>query len=170
RLAQRCERVVVVGQSMGGTLTLWLAARHRDIAGIVCVNPLAQPLADEVLEMVRDMVAQGELIVPGGSDVADSSVEDLAYEGTPLPPLLSLMTAVTALAERYGEISCPLLLLTSRHDHTVDPVQSDVLAEMYGGPVERVTLERGYHVATVDYDKDVVFARAVEFARRVTSD
>ena len=38
-----------------------------------------------------------------------------------------------------------------------------------GGPVERVLLERSYHVATQDYDKQLVFDRTVEFARRVTA-
>lgn len=171
RLAERCYRVVVVGQSMGGTLTLWLAARHPAIAGLVCVNPLTRPLDAEVIDMVKGMVAEGELIAPGtGSDVADPTVEDLAYEGTPLVPLLSLMDGVAALGEHYGDITCPLLLFTSRHDHTVDPAQSDALAAAYGGPVERVMLERGYHVATVDYDKEIILARAVEFARQVTAD
>jgi carboxylesterase len=37
------------------------------------------------------------------------------------------------------------------------------------GPVERVTLERSYHVATIDYDKDLINDRAVAFARRLTA-
>ena len=32
-----------------------------------------------------------------------------------------------------------------------------------------VVLRDSYHVATLDYDKDIVFERAVEFARRVTA-
>jgi carboxylesterase len=37
------------------------------------------------------------------------------------------------------------------------------------GPVERVTLERSFHVATLDYDKDEIERRAVEFANKVTA-
>jgi carboxylesterase len=51
----------------------------------------------------------------------------------------------------------------------VPPVSSDILASRVSGPVERVTLERSYHVATLDYDKDDIAARAVDFARKVTS-
>ena len=40
--------------------------------------------------------------------------------------------------------------------------------EAVGGPVERVTLERSYHVATLDYDKDLINEKAVGFSRRVT--
>ena len=35
-------------------------------------------------------------------------------------------------------------------------------------PGTRVTLERSYHVATIDYDADLVVARVVEFAKRLT--
>ena len=34
-LASRCDKVVVAGLSMGGTLTCWLAIRYPEIAGIV---------------------------------------------------------------------------------------------------------------------------------------
>ena len=42
-LADRCESVVVVGLSMGGTLSLWLGERHPEIAALVLVNPLVVP-------------------------------------------------------------------------------------------------------------------------------
>src|SRR5216117_3223058 len=37
QLASRCRKVVVAGLSMGGTITTWLAARHPEIPGIVCI-------------------------------------------------------------------------------------------------------------------------------------
>ncbi len=54
-------------------------------------------------------------------------------------------------------------------DHIVPPVSSDVLAARVAGPVERVTLERSFHVATLDYDGDLIVERSVEFALRVTA-
>ena len=59
--------------------------------------------------------------------------------------------------------------MNSPQDHVVEPVNSDILAEGVSGPVERVTLERSYHVATLDYDKDLINEQAVAFARKVTS-
>ena len=41
-LAARCDRVVVAGLSMGGTITAWLATRHPEIAGLVLVNPAVE--------------------------------------------------------------------------------------------------------------------------------
>jgi hypothetical protein len=40
---------------------------------------------------------------------------------------------------------------------------------MYKGPQEQVMLERSFHVATQDFDKQEIFDKSVAFARRITS-
>lgn len=170
-LAQRCRSVVVAGLSMGGSLTLWVAGQHPDIAGIVCVNPATQPQPDEVLQMLDGLVEGGTTVMPGiGSDIADPDTHESAYPGTPLPCLLDFMrSGLAVIAPTYESLRMPLLLLNSPQDHVVEPAQSEYLATHYGGPIERVTLERSFHVATQDYDKDLIFAESVAFANRVTA-
>ena len=51
----------------------------------------------------------------------------------------------------------------------VNPKESDFLASKYAGSVERVTLERSFHVATQDVEKETIHAKALEFAKRVTA-
>ncbi|MEI2707245.1 MAG: alpha/beta fold hydrolase [Ilumatobacteraceae bacterium] len=171
RLRERAEQVVVVGLSMGGTLTLTLGANHPDLAGLICVNPAAQPQPDEVVAMVTDFIDQGMEVMPGiGSDIADPDTKEIAYDSTPLRALPSLaQDGLAPLAQRYPQMRIPLPVMTSPQDHVVDPGQSEFLAASYAGPVERISLERSYHVATQDYDKDLIVESAVEFARRVTA-
>jgi carboxylesterase len=167
-LAARSERMVVAGLSMGGTLTAWLGTRYPDVAGLVFVNP-AVDVPDEMVKALDDLVAAGTDRIPAvGNDVADPAAREKAYDATPLRPLLSLAAAAEAVRQDLGKIACPVLILTSPQDHVVPPANSDLLAEGVSGPVERVTLERSYHVATLDYDKDLINGKAVEFARRVT--
>jgi carboxylesterase len=137
----------------------------------VCVNPATQPQAPEVMEMLEGLVASGTEVMPGiGSDIADPDVAELAYDGTPIPCLLSMLRdGVAPLIERYEHAEVPMLLITSRQDHVVDPAQSDALAAAWGGEVQRLWLERSYHVATQDFDRALIEAEAVAFARRVTS-
>jgi carboxylesterase len=163
--------VVVAGLSMGGSLTLWLAGHHPEIAGLVCINPATQPQPDEVLAALDGMVAGGETVMPGiGSDIADPDAHESAYEGTPLPCLLSFMREGLAVIEpTYDSLRMPMLLLNSPQDHVVDPSQAEHLATHYGGPLERITLVRSYHVATQDYDKDLINSESVAFADRVTA-
>jgi carboxylesterase len=61
-----------------------------------------------------------------------------------------------------------VLLLSSRQDHVVEPGSGDLVAGTVSGPVERVWLERSYHVATLDYDQDEIESRALAFARSVS--
>jgi carboxylesterase len=167
-LAARGDKVVVGGLSMGGALALWLAAHHPEIAGVVCVNPVVE-VGAEMADGIRQLVDGGVDRIPAvGGDVADPEEREKAYDATPLRPLLSLADAAADSLDDLAKITCPVLLLTSRQDHVVDPRNSDIVAERVSGPVERITLERSYHVATLDYDKDLIFERAVEFADRVT--
>jgi carboxylesterase len=169
-LAARSENVVIAGLSMGGTLTAWLAATRPNVAGIVLVNPAIEPPAAGTTDLVRQMLEQGVDIAPAiGNDVANPDVKELAYDGMPLAAGLTLLEAQEDLASHLGDIRCPILLITSRQDHVVDPSNSDYLAEHVTGPVERVFLDRSFHVATIDYDGEDIARRAVEFARKVTA-
>lgn len=169
-LAARTERVVVVGLSMGGTLTAWLTARHPEVAGAVFINAAVAPMDPGLISMVDDMIAAGETQAPGvGADIADPDGHEDAYDGSPLVPLRSLGIAINELQANLAKIACPVLIMTSPNDHVVDPVSSDHLAGAVSGPVERVTLERSYHVATHDYDKQLVIDSTIDFVRKVTS-
>ena len=181
RLAARTDRIVLAGLSMGGSLALWTALRHAPydgrgvpsprVVGLVLVNPATQPQADEVRTMIGELLVDGLTVVPGvGSDVADPDAVEIAYDGTPLAPLISFLDdGLAPMTGRYAELTMPLLLFTSRQDHVIEPVQSEHLAASYGGPVEHRWLDRSYHVATQDYDKHEIFAGAIEFAAKVTA-
>jgi carboxylesterase len=171
RLAVRSSKVVVAGLSMGGALTLRLGADHPEIAGLVCINPATRPQGDDMIGAIRSMLDAGTETLPAiGSDIADPDQSEIAYDATPLGPLLSLMVdGLAPLADALAGIRVPLLLCSSPQDHVVEPAQSDFLEATYGGPVERILLERSFHVATQDYDRELIETRAVEFARRVTS-
>jgi carboxylesterase len=169
RLAGRADAVVVIGLSMGGALTLWSGLELPDIAGLACINPATVPQPPEVIEMIREMVADGTEIAPAiGGDIADPDAVEIAYDGVPLRAMLSLMDGVESITGRYGELTMPLLLITSRQDHVVDPASSEYLAATYGGAVDHVWLERSYHVATQDYDAAEINRLAGEFVGRVT--
>ena len=81
--------------------------------------------------------------------------------------MLSLFEAQDDLLGRLAQVTCPTLIVTSGHDHVVPPVSSDMLAAGVAGPVERVVLERSFHLATLDVERDVLEAAVVAFARRV---
>ena len=48
-------------------------------------------------------------------------------------------------------------------------MQVEFLATTYGGAAQRVSLDCSNHVATQDYDKDLVVSETLAFAARVTA-
>jgi carboxylesterase len=169
-LSGRCDEVVVAGLSMGATLAAWLTVRHPAVAGLISVNGMFDPPDESFVQSMRQLVGEGVDRMPAiGSDIADPESTEMAYEATPVEPLLSLLEAVRELRPRLEEIRCPVLVLTSPQDHVVPPVSSDILAAAVSGTVERVELKRSYHVATLDHDRDLVVERAVAFALRAAA-
>jgi carboxylesterase len=163
-LAARCDGVVVAGLSMGGSLSVWLAEHHPEIAGIAVVNPLVSSPTD-LLPLVAEMLDGGMETMPGvGSDIALPGSIESAYPEVPLAAAQSLFEAAAAIEAGLESVTCPVLLFSSPQDHVVPPVNGDVLEAKVKGPVERIVLERSFHVATLDYDKDEIEARTVEFA------
>ena len=69
-LAARCDHVAVVGLSMGGTLTCWLAERHPHLSGIALVNPLVHAPDAEFRSGIQALLDVGTETFDGiGSDI-----------------------------------------------------------------------------------------------------
>jgi len=167
-LAARCDRVAVAGLSMGGTLTCWLAERHPHLAGIALVNPLVHAPDAEFRSGIQALLDAGTETIDGiGSDIKKEGSVEAAYDGTPLAAVLSLFEGADGVEARLGDVHCPVLLLSSRDDHVVEPVSGDVVEAGVSGPVERIWLEDSYHVATLDNDAPLLEARIVAFATAV---
>ena len=167
-LQQSCEHVVVVGLSMGGTLACWLAEHHREIAGLILINPLIEQTTQENMDALhRELQAGRTTYASPSSDIKWQCRIGQRYDATPIRPLLSLLEGAISVRDDLGEITAPILLLTSREDHVVPPATGDTIVRQVQSHVERIYLENSYHVATLDHDAPELEARAVAFARKV---
>ncbi len=165
---QRARPVVAVGLSMGAALAAGIAAGHSEVTGLAVVNPVVDPPAPSFQELLVSLLDAGERFLPGiGGDIADPGTEEVAYDRLPVAALLSMSRGLETLRPRLGDVRCPVLILTSRHDHVVPTVSSDLLAGAVSGPVERVWLENSRHVATLDLDRHELERRVVDFASRL---
>jgi len=168
-LRQETDQVVVGGLSMGGALSLQLAAdRGRDVAGVVLVNAAVATTRKDVLALpvLKHLVPS----FPGiASDISAEGVEEDGYDRTPLRAAHSMTTAWRRVREDLPRVTQPLLVFRSAVDHVVDPSSAALIRATASSRdlTERV-LENSYHVATLDNDAPIIFEESAEFARRVT--
>src|SRR5699024_12286613 len=84
---------------------------------------------------------------PGiGSDVAREGVREEAYARMPVRAVGQLRRLFRRSRRGLSAVEVPLLLATSRVDHTVPPTDSDIVAAGVRGPVERLALTRSHHL------------------------
>ncbi|QWC85646.1 alpha/beta fold hydrolase [Nocardioidaceae bacterium] len=167
-LRDRCDVVVVGGLSMGGCLTLELAARRADeVAGVVVVNPAVASTNKQLkaLPVLKHVVRA----FPGiGNDIKAGGDEG-GYAKTPLRSLDSMVRAWPQVRALLPEVTCPVLLFRSVEDHVVDPSSARLILESVGSDDTReVLLRDSYHVATLDHDAPTIFEQSLDFVRRVT--
>ncbi|WP_158882661.1 alpha/beta hydrolase [Amycolatopsis anabasis] len=167
-LAETCRSVFVFGQSMGGTLTLRLAAEFGDaIAGIALVNPSVMTLRRDakLLPVLCRVLPSVKAI---GNDICKPGVLEQAYARTPVRAAESLSRLWRLVRAELDRVTQPLLLLHSVVDHVVEPENSKIILNgVRSTDVTEVVLQNSYHVATLDNDAPLIFERSVEFVNAV---
>lgn len=162
-LAARHARVFVCGLSMGGALALHLASSHSP-AGLVLVNPglTFDQAAARFAGALRFVVPSVNAIA---DDIAMPGNSEGAYTRTPVAGVHQLGKLFRATIDRLPRVSCPVLVYRSETDHVVP--ESSITALQRGlGPTAPLTirrLPRSYHVATLDYDAQEIFAGSISF-------
>ena len=169
-LSKECDQVFVAGLSMGGALSLHLAAqRGTEVSGLVLVNPLVTMpgLSHHALPVARHLVPS----LPGiGNDIAKPGGEEGGYTRTPLHAAHSMKQLTAVVQGELPQITQPLLLFRSPQDHVVTPASGALLlSRISSTDVEERLCERSFHVATLDHDAEAIFAGSLEFVHRLTA-
>jgi carboxylesterase len=176
-LSAHCEQAFVCGLSMGGGLALLLAARQGDrVAGLSLVNPSVHSTIAEQAQRDSSLLTMPLLrhIVPSlpaiGGDIADPEIRESAYERTPLQAAWSLTQLWKVIQGELPRVDQPMVIYRSRTDHVVGPSSLQIITDRVRSTnLEVVQLERSYHVATLDYDADLISSGTGEFFSRLAT-
>lgn len=167
----KCSHTFVMGLSMGGTLVLRLAEqRGTDIAGVVVVNAsLFTTRKDaKLLPLLRHVLPS---LPPVGNDVKKPGVIEPAYPKLPVKAAYQLSELWKLTNADLGEIKQPLLVMTSRDDHVVEPENSvRLMAAAGSADKQQIWLEDSYHVATIDNDLPRIVDESLGFIRAHSAD
>jgi carboxylesterase len=161
-LARERTLVFAAGLSMGGALALRLAA-YRPVAGVIAVNPgltFANPAA-RFAGVLRYIVRSTPAIA---NDIRRPGMDEQAYARTPTAAVHQLGRLFADTAAALPRVTAPALVFRSAVDHVVPQSSTDLLRRRIGSEdIEVVELGNSYHVATMDHDAELIFARTAGF-------
>lgn len=165
RLRARHDRVVLVGMSMGGVVSLRVAQMGRVDALVTIGAPL------DLGAPVRIAVPFAKHLVPllpkrGGSDIRDPAARARhpGYKVMPLAAVHELIRLQGEVAGGLARIAAPILVAHGRHDRTSPPRNARIIHDAVSSEVrELVMYERSGHVVPVDHDGPALAERATSF-------
>ena len=168
-LAAVCDRVIVAGLSMGGALSLRLAAHHPEVAGLVLVNP-ALGSVDRRSVLAPLLARFVPTVASIGNDINKPGADEGSYDTTPLAAVGQLNRLFADVRATLDLVTCPVLVFRSRTDHVVPASSTEtILRQVSSRDVTEVVLERSYHVATLDDDADLITSGTLEFLAHLTA-
>ena len=163
KLQNRANKIFLCGLSLGGGLALYLAAEHPEISGNILINH-ASVFTDPsfwFVPIIKKIVPSVKAIA---SDIADPSQKEIAYSRTPTAGVHEMLKMLKVMRSKLKEITTPTIIFKSRQDHVI-PIKSAIYTydKLPNKSNELVWLEKSYHVATLDYDKDLICEKSLEF-------
>ena len=157
-LLRTCRKVFICGLSMGGGTTLNIATRYsKDLAGIILVNPMIHvkfvphqlAWAISRFQKMRDSV---------GDDIKRPGITEYGYDALPAVGVYEILKMLHYTRKRLHDVTAPMLLFHSVDDHTLPVTNTEIVMKGVGSrQKQRIELVNSYHVATLDYDQEVIF-------------
>jgi len=165
-LQARCETVFVGGLSMGSVLTLYLAARHPDLPGIILYAPATWP-ADRLIYLTPIL----KYLIRKKPKSDDSDLTDpeadlrlWSYEENPAFAAHEFLKLLRWVRRALAQITCPTLIIHSTLDQAISPDSAQRTYEGIGSAdKELITLRNSGHCVTVDSEWEFVAQKTHEF-------
>lgn len=160
-LKEECSKVFVIGQSMGGALTLKLAYKYPNIDGIMLINAA---LSVPAYEFVRKLDHPPRYINEGKPDIKNPNIYEITYDKAPTSAIFELQKTMASVPRVLPYVTCPVLGIYSIDDHVVPPESTEyILKHVRSANKNKVVLENSYHVASMDYDQEKIVQESHQF-------
>jgi carboxylesterase len=165
RLRGEHQRVFLVGVSLGGLLSLSLAA-NEPVDGLVVVGTplrLRQPIPF-LLPLLKRLMPM--LPKRGGSDIRDAEARARhpGYAVMPLRSVHELVKLQKTVRAALAEITAPILVAHGAHDSTASPRDAELIHDSVSSEIRDIAIfAESAHVVSVDHDGPELAARVSDF-------
>jgi carboxylesterase len=157
-LYKTCTKVFICGLSMGGAVTLNVASRNsQKLSGIVLVNPMSH-LRFVSPELAFAVSRVKKFLKSVGNDIKRPGVTEWGYDANPTVGVYELLKMLRATRALLPKVTVPMQLFHSVDDHTLPVSNTEIIMKGVGSRIkQRIELTNSYHVATIDYDAEIIY-------------
>ena len=169
QLKKSCDVVFLIGLSMGGGTVLNVAASHNEeFAGLILVNPMIHVKGVPV-ELAYFLSRFQKMRSSVGDDIKRPGVTEWGYDALPTRGIYQLLKMLRITRRNLKNITIPVQLFHSVEDHTLPVTNTEIiLSEIGSSNKTRIELVNSYHVATMDYDQELIFQNSLTFIESLT--
>jgi carboxylesterase len=169
QLAERCERVIVGGESMGAVAALYLASELPEAVGVLAYAPAIK------LNLSTWDRFRLRLLAPIISSVPKRNWSPCeghqAYRVTPLRAGVQSLNMQKEVLRRLPQIRQPVLVVQGCLDRSIDPHAAETIRQGVSSAVVDVHwLEHSAHTVLLDREFDQVVELTLRFVDRVLQD
>ncbi|MSO43433.1 MAG: alpha/beta fold hydrolase [Candidatus Planktophila sp.] len=159
-----CDQVFICGLSMGGGTTLYIAEENNArLSGIILVNPMIHiPYVSAPICYLISRFQKMRTSV--GNDIKRPGITEHGYDVNPMIGLYQLLLMLKIVRKNLGKVTIPVQLFHSVEDHTLPVSNTEIIMAGLGSSNKsRIELVNSYHVATLDYDQELIFQNSLTF-------
>jgi carboxylesterase len=164
-LKSLCKKVVVGGESAGGLLTLYLAARNPDIVALL-LYALALRLSYRPFEMIG-LYCLSPFIRWVPKRNMDSNELWQGYPVNPLKGVVQLRKLQKVVLPRIKQIHQPLMIIQNELDRRVHPSVPDLIYNQISSTVKEIHwMRNSAYCVIIDHEMDKVTRLTLDFIDR----
>ena len=169
KLQDRCSKIFLCGLSLGGELALFLSGKHSEIAGIILINHTSK-FTNPQFWFVPFLTKFIRSVPAIASDIKDPNSKEFAYDRTPTNGINEMLKLMKEVDKMQSNILQPCLIFKSKEDHAVPIISATYTMKKLGSKdKELIWLENSYHVAPLDYDKELIAKKSIKFINKLSS-
>lgn len=172
-LREQCDRVFVIGISLGGALALQLASKKSDIAKLILLAPAIEPrllfkIGKHLFNFLNLIHVRYWFHIAGDSKKPE--IYEIGYKKTPISALRELYDCIQKTRLILPEVQTDTLIFQSRNDHVINPKGAQLIYQKINSRnKELIWLSNSYHAIASDFDGKGVLAKILHEIANFTS-
>lgn len=165
RLRKECDRILIVGFSMGGIIALYLALRYK-IEKLVLLSAAAKYISPRIL-LADAAVLVAESVTKSFPPNTFYHLYDYKLRNTPLHAAKEFLRVVNMVKPYYGKITTPVCIVQGKKDGIVPFSTAGHLLRSLGSQQKQLIVsENGKHHICYSDDHQVWFPKVYEFMKK----